>query len=101
MTRAGAREDGGGAVGVRAEEPPCPETTQALAMVERILRACDASLQDVVEVTAYLADLAEWDAMNAAYVEVLGPHTRARIAVGGATLLFDARVEFDCVACRG
>lgn len=78
-----------------------PETTQALAFVERILRACDASLQDVVKVTAYLADLAEWDAMNAAYVEVFGPHTPARIAVGGARLLFDARVEFDCVASRG
>ncbi len=101
MTRAGAREDGGGAVGVRAEEPPCPETTQALAMVERILRACDASLQDVVEVTAYLADLAEWDAMNAAYLEAFGERTPARIAVGCPSLLLGARVEFDCVAYRG
>ncbi len=78
-----------------------PETTQAFAFVQRILRACDASLEDVVKVTAYLVDLAEWDAMNAAYLEAFGERTPARIAVGCPSLLLGARVEFDCVAYRG
>lgn len=78
-----------------------PETTQAFRHVERILRACDASLADVVKVSVFIPDLGEWEAMNAAYLEVFGPHTPARIAVGCASLLFDARVEFDCVAYRG
>jgi 2-iminobutanoate/2-iminopropanoate deaminase len=76
------------------------ETTQAFAHVEKILRACDASLADVVKVSVYMTDLGEWDAMNAAYLEAFGPHTPSRIAVGCASLLFGAKVEFDCVAYR-
>jgi 2-iminobutanoate/2-iminopropanoate deaminase len=75
-----------------------PETTQALRHVERILAECGASLADVVKVSVYMTDLGEWEAMNRAYLEVFGPHTPARIAVGCAALLFDAKVEFDCVA---
>ena len=78
-----------------------PETTQALRHTERILRACDASLADIVKVNAYLVDLGEWDAMNEAYLATFGPQTPARIAVGCASLLFGARVEFDCIAYRG
>lgn len=48
-----------------------------------------------------MPDLSEWDAMNRAYLEAFGPLTPARIAVGCAALLFDARVELDCVAYRG
>ena len=39
--------------------------------------------------------------MNAAYVEAFGPQTPARIAIGCASLLFDAKLELDCVAYRG
>jgi enamine deaminase RidA (YjgF/YER057c/UK114 family) len=77
-----------------------PETTQALRHVERILAACDASLADVVKVSAFMPDLGEWDAMNAAYLAAFGTRTPARIAVGCAALLFGARVELDCVAYR-
>jgi 2-iminobutanoate/2-iminopropanoate deaminase len=77
------------------------ETRHAFANVERILRGCDASLADIVKVTCYLTDLDEWGEMNEAYLEVFGPHTPARIAVGCASLLFDAKVEFDCIAYRG
>jgi 2-iminobutanoate/2-iminopropanoate deaminase len=78
-----------------------PETTQALRHVDRILHACGARLADVVKVSVYMTDLAEWDAMNRAYIEVFGPPTPARIAVGVAGLLFGAAVEFDCVGYRG
>jgi 2-iminobutanoate/2-iminopropanoate deaminase len=78
-----------------------PETRQAFNLVERILRACDATLADVVKVSVFMTDLGEWDALNEAYVDVFGPHTPARIAIGCDALLFGARVEFDCVAARG
>jgi len=74
------------------------ETTVALQHVERILAACDASLADIVKVTVYLTDMADWDEMNRAYVAVFGASTPARIAVGCAELIFGASVEFDCVA---
>jgi 2-iminobutanoate/2-iminopropanoate deaminase len=54
-----------------------------------------------VKVTCYLTDLGEWEEMNGAYLEIFGPETPARIAVGCASLLFDAKVEFDCIAYRG
>jgi 2-iminobutanoate/2-iminopropanoate deaminase len=76
-------------------------TTQSLRHVERILVACDATLADIVKVSVFMTDLGEWEAMNAAYLEVLGPLTPARIAVGCASLLFGAKVEFDCIAYRG
>jgi 2-iminobutanoate/2-iminopropanoate deaminase len=77
------------------------ETTQALRHVERILQACDATLADVVKVSVYMTDLGEWQEMNDAYVEVVGPQTPARIAIGCASLLFDAKLELDCIAYRG
>ena len=76
------------------------ETRQAFRHVENILRACGASIADVVKVSVYMTDLAEWQDMNAAYMEVFGPRTPARIAVGVSSLLFGAKVEFDCVAVR-
>jgi 2-iminobutanoate/2-iminopropanoate deaminase len=77
------------------------ETTQALRQVDRILRACDATLADVVKVSVYMTELTDWTAMNDAYLEAFGPNTPARIAVGCASLLFGAHVELDCVAYRG
>src|SRR3954462_14238458 len=49
-----------------------PETTQAFRHVERILKACDATLADVVKVGVYMPDLEDWPAMNEAYLEVFG-----------------------------
>jgi 2-iminobutanoate/2-iminopropanoate deaminase len=77
------------------------ETRQALHHVERILAACDATLADIVKVSCFLPDLADWPGMNEVYVEIFGEHTPARIAVGCSGLLYDARVELDCIAYRG
>ena len=77
------------------------ETKQALRHVERILHACDATLADIVKVSVYMTDLGEWPEMNEAYVEVFGSQTPARIAIGCASLLFDAKLELDCIAYRG
>ena len=77
-----------------------PETTQAFRHVERILAACGATLADIVKVGVFMPDLGEWEAMNAAYLEVFGAHTPARIAIGCADLLLGARAEFDCIAYR-
>ena len=78
-----------------------PETTQAFRHVENILKACDATLADIVKVSVFMPDLEEWEAMNAAYLERFGAHTPARIAVGCSSVLFGARAEFDCIAYRG
>ena len=76
------------------------ETKQAFRHVEKILAACDATLADIVKVSVFLPDLAEWQDMNTAYLEVFGEQTPTRIAIGCADLLLGAKVEFDCVAYK-
>ncbi|MCX8005935.1 MAG: RidA family protein [Burkholderiaceae bacterium] len=74
------------------------QTEQALRNVERILVACGATLADLVKVNVYLADMATFDEMNAAYLRVLGQEVPARITVGRAQLALGAAVEIDAVA---
>jgi len=75
-----------------------PETTQTLHHIETILGACGASLEDVVKVNVFLADMGTFDEMNAAYLKVMGSDPPARITVGRADLALGAAVEIDCIA---
>ncbi len=77
-----------------------PETTQALRNIELILAACGAGLADLVKVNVFLADMANYAAMNAAYLAVIGADPPARITVGRAELALGAAVEIDAVAYR-
>ena len=77
-----------------------PETTQALRHVERILAACGATLADLVKVNVFLADISTFEAMNAAYLAVIGSDPPARITVGRADLALGAAVELDAVAYK-
>jgi 2-iminobutanoate/2-iminopropanoate deaminase len=75
-----------------------PETTQALRNIEMILRACGATLDDLVKVNVFLADMNTYAAMNDAYLAVIGDSPPARITVGRAALALGAAVELDAVA---
>lgn len=75
-----------------------PETAQALRHIETILRACGATLDDLVKVNVFLADMSTFAEMNAAYIAVIGDDPPARITVGRAALALGAAVEIDAVA---
>lgn len=77
-----------------------PETTQALRHIETILRACGASLDDLVKVNVFLADMATFATMNQAYLDVIGSEPPARITVGRADLALGAAVELDAIAYK-
>jgi 2-iminobutanoate/2-iminopropanoate deaminase len=77
-----------------------PETLQALRNVERILAACDATLDDVVKVGIFLADMATGPKMNEAYLSVFTTDPPSRVTVGDVSLAMGAAVEIDCVAYR-
>ncbi|HET6965080.1 MAG TPA: alpha/beta fold hydrolase [Acidimicrobiales bacterium] len=77
-----------------------PQTTRALENLGRILQAAGASWDDVVKVSVYLADMAEFPAMNEAYGTFFPGVPPARITVGGVGLALGARVEIECVARR-
>lgn len=77
-----------------------PQTTQALRHIETILRACGATLADIVKVNVFLADMTTFSAMNEAYLAVMGADPPARITVGRGAFALDAAVEIDCIAYR-
>jgi 2-iminobutanoate/2-iminopropanoate deaminase len=76
------------------------QTRQALENIRAILEAAGSSLQRVVRCGVFLADLADFQAMNAVYAEFFpadkGPP--ARTTVQAARLPMGALVEIDAVA---
>lgn len=58
------------------------------------------SFRDVVQVTVYLADIADYDEMNRAYAEYfpIGPPARETVAVSG--IVSGAKVEISLVAVK-
>ena len=77
-----------------------PQTTQTLRNIERILHECGATLDDLVKVNVYLADIATFNEMNEAYMAIMGDNPPARITVGGNDLALGAAVEIDAIAYR-
>jgi 2-iminobutanoate/2-iminopropanoate deaminase len=77
------------------------QTTQTLRNIEQILEATGLGLADVVKVNVYLSDLADFEEMSRAYLEVIGDSPPARTTVGGVDLALGGAVEMDCVAYRG
>lgn len=75
------------------------QTRQTLSNVQRILAEGGASLEDVVSVTIYLADVDDWAAMNAVYKEFFASPFPSRTAVGCG--LRDILVEISVIAYTG
>ena len=76
------------------------QTKQALENIATILSACGATMQDVVKMNVFLAEIDTFADMNAAYVDIMGKVPPARITVGKASLALGAAVEIDCVAYK-
>lgn len=74
------------------------ETRRVLANLAGVLEAAGLSLRDVVKTTVYLADMAEFGAMNEVYGEAFEPPYPARSTVEVARLPLDGRVEIEVVA---
>ena len=52
----------------------------------------------VSKCTVFLADIADWPAVNEVYRQFFGPDYPARSAVAGSGLALGARVEIECIA---
>jgi 2-iminobutanoate/2-iminopropanoate deaminase len=72
------------------------ETRRTLQNIKAILEAAGSSLRDVVRVGVFLADLKDFDAMNAVYREFFPDDPPARSTVGAQ--LPKIKVEIDCIA---
>lgn len=74
------------------------ETRQTLENIKASLEKHGSSLDEVVKCTVFLADIAEWSAMNEIYVTYFPENPPARSALGSSGLALGARVEIECMA---
>ncbi|MEL7312258.1 MAG: RidA family protein [Pseudomonadota bacterium] len=77
-----------------------PETRQTLENISQRLEDFGYSMDDVVKCTVFLADMAEWGAMNEVY-KTFFRNPPARSAVGVSGIALDGRVEIECIAHAG
>jgi 2-iminobutanoate/2-iminopropanoate deaminase len=74
------------------------QTEQVFANLKAVLDAAGADLSSVLKTTVYLADMADFQSMNAVYARHFGEHRPARSTVAAAALPKGARVEIDVIA---
>jgi 2-iminobutanoate/2-iminopropanoate deaminase len=75
-----------------------PEARLAMENLHTILEAAGADWEDVVKCTVFLADMAEYGLFNEVYQEFFPEDPPARSALAAGGLVFDARVEVECIA---
>jgi len=73
------------------------ETRQTLENISQTLQNFGSSMDRVVKCTVFLADMAEWGAMNEVY-KTFFPNPPARSAMGASGIALNARVEIECIA---
>lgn len=76
------------------------EARQTMENIKTSLETFGSSLNRVVKCTVFLADMAEWGAMNEVY-RTYFVNPPARSALGASGLALDARVEIECIAVVG
>ena len=74
------------------------QTRQSLSNVQAVLREAGLSMSNVVKTTVFMADMADFAAMNEVYAEFFAEPYPARSAVAVKTLPKGALVEIEVVA---
>ncbi|HNX31258.1 MAG TPA: Rid family hydrolase [Holophaga sp.] len=62
------------------------QTRQILRSFKVMLESVDSDLDHVLHINIFLKHMADFEAMNAAYVEVMGTHRPARTVIGVSEL---------------
>ncbi len=77
------------------------QTARVLDNLAAVLAAAGSGLDRVTKTTVFLADMAEFAAMNEVYAEKFGTHRPARSTIEVAKLPgTGGRVEIECIALR-
>jgi 2-iminobutanoate/2-iminopropanoate deaminase len=74
------------------------ETKQTMENIRDVLDKSGSSMDRVFKCTVMMADMAEWDRMNAVYVTFFPGNKPARSALGANGLALNAKVEIECLA---
>jgi 2-iminobutanoate/2-iminopropanoate deaminase len=80
------------------DAPIADQTEQALDNLAAILDEAGATMDDVLKVTVYLADIDDFEAMNETYATYFDDEPPARSAVEVAALPKGVGVEIEAVA---
>ena len=88
------------ATGAFPEGGVAEQTRQSLINARAILQAAGLDLKNVVKTTVFLADMADFGAMNEVYAQFFAAPFPARSAVAVKDLPKGARVEIECIAAR-
>lgn len=78
-----------------------PETRQTLTNLANVLETGGASLADVVKVSVFLQDMADFPKMNAIYATFFPDQPPARTTIQAPRLPLGAVVEIDAIAVVG
>ena len=76
------------------------QTARVRQNLAAVLEAAGSSLQHVLKTPVFLADMADFPAMNEVYARAFGDHRPARSTVAVQTLPKNARVEIDAIALK-
>lgn len=76
------------------------QTAQSIANIKAILAEAGLSIDNVVKTTVFLADMADFAAMNAVYAENFTAPFPARSAVAVSELPKQVSVEIEVIAVR-
>lgn len=74
------------------------QTRQTLENIKRVLTGAGSALERAVKCTVFLADIRDYQAMNAVYATYFPKDPPARSTVAGSGLALGARVEIECIA---
>ncbi|MBK8978200.1 MAG: RidA family protein [Planctomycetes bacterium] len=74
------------------------QADRVLRNLTAVLRAAGSDLSRVLRTTIFLADMADFAAVNQVYARHFGDHRPARATVAVRELPKSARVEIDCIA---
>jgi 2-iminobutanoate/2-iminopropanoate deaminase len=77
------------------------QTERVIRNLAAVLAAAGTDLSRVIKTTVFLADMADFGAMNEVYGRAFGAHRPARSTVAAAGLPRNVRVEIEVVAARG
>ena len=76
------------------------ETRQTMENIKSVLELAGSSMDKIVKCSVFIADMAEWGAMNEVY-RTYFTVPPARSAFGTSGLALGAKVEIDCIAVIG
>jgi reactive intermediate/imine deaminase len=74
------------------------ETRRAMEKVKKLVEDNGSTMDRVVKCNVFLADIAEWGAMNEVYVTFFPNRRPARTALAAGGIPGNGRVEIECIA---